>query len=105
MTASTARAKAMSVAVGIAQPRSASPPVFRLTSTYTSAGATMPPTAARIGTAARRGSRSSPSTTSRLSSRPTTKKKIASRPSAAQVDRLRSRCSAAGPTVVSRTAV
>ena len=41
----------------------------------------MPPTAAMAGMAARRGSRSSPSTSSRLISRPTTKKKMAISPS------------------------
>src|SRR6476659_1224607 len=41
----------------------------------------MPPIAAAIGTIAARGSRRSPSTISRLISRPTTKKKIAIRPS------------------------
>ena len=103
MTASTASAKAMSVAVGTAQPlrASASPP--RLTATYTSAGATIPPTAAATGSAARRGSRRSPATISRLSSRPATKKKIASSPSAAHAPSVRSRCSAAGPTTVSRS--
>ena len=45
--------------------------------------ATMPPTAAATGSAARRGSRRSPATNSRLSSSPATKKKIASSPSAA----------------------
>ena len=54
----------------------------------------MPPTAARIGSAARRGVRRSPATNSRLSSSPTTKKKIASRPSAAHAPSDRSRCSA-----------
>ena len=57
----------------------------------------MPPTAAATGRAARAGSRRSPATNSRLSSRPATKKKIASRPSAAQVARVRSRCSDARP--------
>ena len=41
------------------------------------AGTTMPPIAATMGTIAVRGSRSSPSTTSRLISSPTTKKKTA----------------------------
>ena len=44
----------------------------------------MPPSAAAIGRAARRGSRSSPRTSSRLTSRPMTKKKIAIRPSLIQ---------------------
>jgi hypothetical protein len=48
------------------------------------AGTTMPPTAATIGSAAVRGSRSSPDTSSYLISRPTTKKKIAIRPSLTQ---------------------
>ena len=61
------------------------------------AGTTIPPTAATTGSAARRGSRRSPATNSRLSSRPATKKKIASSPSAAQVPRVRSRCSDARP--------
>ena len=58
----------------------------------------MPPTAAATGSAARRGSRRSPATNSRLSSSPATKKKIASSPSAAHWASVRSRCSAAGPT-------
>ena len=101
MTASTASAKAMSVAVGIAQPLRASDPPPALTATYTSAGTSIPPTAAATGSAARRGSRRSPATISRLSSSPATKKKIASSPSAAQALSVRSRCSAAGPTTVS----
>ena len=68
------------------------------------AGTITPPTAAAIGTAARRGSLRSPATNSRLSSRPATKKKIASSPSAAQVARERSRCRAAGPIVKARRA-
>ena len=92
ITARIATAKAMSVAVGIAHPES--PPLEpRFQATKISAGATMPPTAAAMGSAARRGSRRSPATNSRLSSSPTTKKKIASRPSAAHLPRLRSRCS------------
>ena len=57
----------------------------------------MPPTAAAIGSAARRGSRRSPATNSRLSSSPTTKKKMASSPSAAHAEMLSCRCSASGP--------
>ena len=60
----------MSVADGIAQPRSAPSPPPRLNSTKSSAGTAMPPTAAATGSAARRGSRRSPATNSRLSSRP-----------------------------------
>ena len=54
MTASTASAKAMSVAVGMAHPRRASPsaPSARTTPTKTSAGMMTPPTAAVTGTAA-----------------------------------------------------
>jgi len=51
---------------------------------YTAAGAAMPPTAAAMGSAALRGSRSCPVTNSRLSSSPTTKKKMARMPSLAQ---------------------
>jgi hypothetical protein len=98
ITASTANAKAMSVAVGMAQPFGPVPPA---TARYTSAGTIIPPTAAAMGTTARFGSRRSPATNSRLSSSPATKKKIASNPSAAQVVRVRFRCSAAGPTSVS----
>ena len=94
----------MSVAVGIAQPRSAPSPVPALSATKITAGATMPPTAAATGSAARRGSRRSPATNSRLSSSPAMKKKIASSPSAAHSPTVRSRCRAAGPRVVSRTA-
>ena len=68
ITARTATAKAMSVAVGIAQPRAVPSPA--LIATNSSAGSSMPPTAAATGSAARRGSRSSPATNSRLSSRP-----------------------------------
>ena len=86
MTASTARAKAMSVAVGIAQPRSASPPApgGRPSPRRTRPGSDDP--AERGGDRQRglRRSRRSPATNSRLSSRPATKKNTASRPSAAQ---------------------
>ena len=98
ITASTASAKAMSVAVGIAHPVRPAPPPAVVTATKISAGTAIPPTAAATGSAARRGSRRSPATNSRLSSSPATKKKIASSPSAAQAARGRSRCSAAGPT-------
>ena len=82
----------MSVAVGIAQPRARRRPVPSVDGDEDQRRPTMPPTAATIGSAARRGSRRSPATNSRLSSRPTTKKKIASSPSAAQAPRRRSRC-------------
>ena len=85
-TASTASAKAMSVAIGTAHPsRFSGWPATRLMAMKIAAGKIMPPTAAAIGSAARAGSRRSPATNSRLSSTPTTKKKIASRPSAAHV--------------------
>ncbi len=73
--ATTATANAMSVAIGIPQPRPPGPPA--LTAAKSSAGTVMPPIAARIGRLAARGSRSSPHTNSRLISSPTTKKKIA----------------------------
>ena len=104
-TASTASANAMSVAVGMAQPANASGPAARLTSTKKSAGTAIPPTAATTGSAARRGSRRSPATNSRLSSNPATKKKIANNPSAAHASNVRSRCRAAGPTVTCRRPV
>ena len=69
-----------------------------MTATYSSAGSTMPPIAAAIGSAARAGSRRSPATNSRFSSRPTTKKKIARSPSAAHCSSVRSRCAPAGPS-------
>ncbi len=104
MTASTARAKAMSVAVGMAQPRSASPsPPKRVTTpTKTTAGTATPQNAATTGTAALAGERRSPTRNSRLSSRPATKKKIARRPSAAQWPRLRRRWNQSVPISVSR---
>ncbi len=95
-----ATAKAMSVAVGIAHPCiAAESPRFQ--AAKTAAGTSIPPTAATTGSAARRTSRRSPATNSRLSSSPATKKKIASRPSAAQVARDRCRCRALGPTMKS----
>lgn len=104
-TASTATANAMSVAVGTAHPTTFSGcPAARLTPMKIAAGTAMPPTAARIGSAARLGSRRSPATNSRLSSNPTTKKKIASNPSAAQADKLSCRCSDSGPNVNSESA-
>src|SRR6478609_7387812 len=104
ITARTARAKAMSVAVGIAQPRntSPSPPASNAVPTKSSAGTATPHTAAAIGSAALLRSDRSPATNSRLSSIPATRKNTASSPSAAHVPRLRSRCKALGPTTVSR---
>ena len=105
MTASTASAKAMSVAVGMAHPCNASPsaPSSRTVPTKTSAGTMTPPTAATTGTTALAGVRRSPTRNSRLSSRPATKKKMASRPSPAQCPMVRSRCPHSMPTTVSRT--
>ena len=98
MTASTANAKAMSVAVGIAHPFGPVPPAI---TRYSNAGAIIPPTAAATGTTARCGSRRSPATNSRLSSNPATKKKIANNPSPAHCATVRFKCSAAGPISVS----
>ena len=84
----------MSVAVGIAQPRSAPSPAAEVDQHEEQRRARpCRRRRRRSGSAARRGSRRSPATNSRLSSRPATKKKIASRPSAAQVPSVRSRCS------------
>lgn len=69
----------MSVAIGMPHPRVV--PVEALIATNSSAGTTMPPIAAATGTAAVRGSDNSPSTSSRLISRPTTKKNTVIRPS------------------------
>lgn len=70
-SARTPRAKAMSVATGIAQPREA-PSAPPATAKNTSAGMIMPPTAAIIGRAAERRSASSPTVSSRLTSTPAT---------------------------------
>jgi hypothetical protein len=79
-TLSTPRAKAMSVATGIAQPSAAggSP---RTQARNTSAGTTMPPTAATAGSTSWSGEESSPSRNSRLISSPTSRKNTAMRPS------------------------
>ena len=97
-TASTANENAISVAIGIAQPRLV--PEAAFTARNNSAGTTIPPRAAATGTAARLGSRRSPTTNSRLSSRPARKKNKANSPSAAHSWRLR--CRAGGPTSSSR---
>ena len=78
---------AMSVAIGMAQPEEPSP--LGLTARNSAAGTTIPPMAAMTGSAARRGSRSSPSTSSRLISKPTTKKKTVINPSLIQPRRSR----------------
>ena len=80
MTASTASANAISVAVGMAHPCRASPPVVALTATKIRAGTAIQLRAAATGRAALRGSRRSPARNSRLSSSPATKKKMASKP-------------------------
>ena len=92
ITASTATAKAMSVAVGMAQPRSISGPELNAIAVKITAGTMTPPTAAATGTTARLKVRRSPATNSRLSSSPAMKKKIARSPSAAHAPRLRLRC-------------
>ena len=74
-SATTPRANAMSVAIGIPHPLTPSPPA--LNATKISAGTIMPPSAAIAGSATARRSRSSPVTSSRLISMPTTKKNTA----------------------------
>lgn len=96
ITASTASANAMSVAVGTAQP-AREPASAVLVSVYTSAGTAIPHRAATTGRAAAFGSRRSPATSSRLSSMPATKKKTASSPSAAQCATDRCSPRASGP--------
>jgi hypothetical protein len=93
MTASTARANAMSVAVGIAQPRntSASAPASRAVPAYRMADAAIPHAAGAMGSAALVRSARSPPTNSRLSSIPATRKNRASSPSAVHVPTVRSR--------------
>jgi hypothetical protein len=81
-SARTPTANAMSVAIGMPHPRENSPPPD--TTMNSTAGATMPPSAATAGSSAARGSRSSPMTSSRLISNPIRKKKIAMRPSLTQ---------------------
>ncbi len=81
-TANTASEKAMSVAAGLAHPRIATGS-GHVAQTKTAAGTITPPIAATTGKTAVRGSRRSPATNSRLSSRPTMKKKMANTPSAA----------------------
>jgi hypothetical protein len=64
-TASTASAKAMSVAIGTAHPsRFSCWPAMRFVVMKMAAGTTIPPTAAAMGSAARAGSRRSPATNS-----------------------------------------
>ena len=81
-------ANAMSVAIGIPQPRALSPPAI---ARYSSAGTTMPPIAASTGRIAARSWRSSPVTSSRLISNPTTRKNNAISPSFTQNFRSSSR--------------
>ena len=77
--ASAHSAKATSVAIGMPQPREpASPPI---TARKIKAGRTIPPIAANTGSRAACRVESSPTSSSRFTSRPTTKKKIAIRPS------------------------
>ena len=71
--------EAMSVAIGIAHPRAASPPPF--VREKMTAGTIMPPSAAAIGNAAWRGEASSPTSASRLISNPTSRKKTVINPS------------------------
>ena len=80
---SAARAKAMSVATGTAQPRRAAGSA-RFSATYISAGTTIPPSAATPGAAARRTEFSSPSVISRRISSPTSRKNTAISPSLIQ---------------------
>ena len=104
MTASTARAKAMSVAVGIAHPRRASPSAPPGHGGEEDQSGHDDPADGRHhrhhGLGRRR---RSPTRNSRLSSSPATKKKMASRPSPAQCPTVRSRWPHSMPTTVSRT--
>ena len=93
--ASTPRARAMSVATTIAQPRDALAPAM---ARYISAGTIMPPMAAATGRNAPRLVANCPLTNSRLISRPTTKKKIVINPSLTHSRRVR--CRECSPTVI-----
>ena len=75
-SASAPSENAMSVAVGTAQPRGASPPRIHASARKMPAGTTTPPAAANTGSEAARQVRSCPSTISRLISSPTSRKKI-----------------------------
>jgi hypothetical protein len=86
----------MSVATGMAHACPA-PGAPALMARASSAGTIMPPSAAITGSVADLRSASSPTTSSRFSSRPATKKNTANRPSLAQVPTVRSRPIAAGP--------
>jgi len=79
----------MSVAIGTPQPAAPGPPA--LTAAYSAAGTAMPAAAATTGRAAPRQVRSSPTTSSRLISRPTTRKNRVMRPSLTQWRRSVSR--------------
>ncbi len=80
---STASAKAMSVAAGIAQPCRAEGSC-QLIARYNSAGINMPPTAPRPGSTMLLSCDSSPRSTSRFSSNPISRKKTAIMPSLIQ---------------------
>ncbi len=88
--------KAMSVAMGMPQPRWPMPPAF--TSRYSAAGNSIPPTAASTGSAAFRRDASSPTMISRFTSRPMTKKNIAIRPSLIQCSAVSDRTNS--PTLI-----
>ena len=76
---STPKANAMSVAIGIPQPELVA--FEALNKKNIPAGTIIPPKAANMGMAAFFGEESSPSTISRLISKPTNRKKIAINPS------------------------
>src|SRR5690606_31412877 len=80
----TARANAISVAIGIAHPEAVSYPEFNAKNI--AAGTSAPPTAQSIGIIAFFGDDSSPSTISLLISSPTNRKKTAIRPSFIHID-------------------
>ena len=82
MSESTPTAKAMSVAVGMAQPWRVAGSVLR--TKYSSAGTSKPPMAAMTGSVATRGSDSEPSCNSRRTSSPTTRKNTVISPSFTQ---------------------
>jgi hypothetical protein len=78
ITAIKAIAKAVSVAIGTPHPCDHGP--AGMTSAYISAGTTMPPSAAAIGSAAERRLARCPTVISRFTSNPTTRKNTVRRP-------------------------
>jgi hypothetical protein len=100
MSASTPRANAVSVAIGIPHPPDPAPPAR--TAAKTRAGTSMPPAAANTGSIAARRVRSSPTASSRFTSSPITRKNRVMRPS---FTTCRRSCSKVQPPICIRICV